>query len=276
MRLGFIGLGQMGFRIAKNISYKHKINIWNRTESVSDKFNNLYNSEKYNNISKLSKNTDILFTCLPTSDEVSIISKQLINDTKEKKYLIDITSGDYEKTVKIHNYLQSKNIEMLDCPVSGGPEKAEMGNLTAMVSGNIEDYNKIKDYINLFSNTNYTGPIGSSHAIKSINNLLNVSNLIIANEGINALSKLGINPEIALNVINKSSGRSLMTEERMPNDIINNKFNYGFKLNLMKKDVDLALDLIDSKEYFKPILEQINKTLKKNKNDCDYTYVCKK
>jgi 3-hydroxyisobutyrate dehydrogenase len=96
MRLGFIGLGQMGFRIAKNISYKHKINIWNRTESISDKFNNLYNSEKYNNISELSKNTDILFTCLPTSDEVSIISKQLINDSKEKKYLIDITSGDYE------------------------------------------------------------------------------------------------------------------------------------------------------------------------------------
>ncbi len=61
MRLGFIGLGQMGFRIAKNFSYKHKINIWNRTESVSDKFNNLYNSEKYNNISELSKNTDILF-----------------------------------------------------------------------------------------------------------------------------------------------------------------------------------------------------------------------
>lgn len=120
--------------------------------------------------------------------------------------------------------------------MSSKSEKAEMGNLTAMVSGNIENYNKIKNYINLFSNTNYTGPIGSSHAIKSINNLLNVSNLIIANEGINALSQLGIEPEIALNVINKSSGRSLMTEERMPNDIINNKFNYGFKLNLMKKD----------------------------------------
>jgi 3-hydroxyisobutyrate dehydrogenase-like beta-hydroxyacid dehydrogenase len=46
MRVGFIGLGQMGFRIAKNISYKHKINIWNRTESVSDKFNKLYDSKK--------------------------------------------------------------------------------------------------------------------------------------------------------------------------------------------------------------------------------------
>jgi 3-hydroxyisobutyrate dehydrogenase-like beta-hydroxyacid dehydrogenase len=115
MMIGFIGLGQMGFKIAKNISYKHKINIWNRTESVSDKFNNLYNSEKYNNINELSKNSDIIFTCLPTSDEISIISK--------KKYLIDIISGDYEKTVKIHNYLQSKNIEMLDCPVSPKNQK---------------------------------------------------------------------------------------------------------------------------------------------------------
>ena len=119
MMIGFIGLGQMGFKIAKNISYKHKINIWNRTESVSDKFNNLYNSEKYNNINELSKNSDIIFTCLPTSDEISIISK--------KKYLIDITSGYYEKTVKIHNYLQSKNVRL-----SSKSEKSEMGNLTAL------------------------------------------------------------------------------------------------------------------------------------------------
>ena len=61
------------------------------------------------------------------------------NDSKEKKYLIDIISSDYEKTVKIHNYLQSKNIEMLDSPVSGRLEKTEIGNLTYMVSGNIED-----------------------------------------------------------------------------------------------------------------------------------------
>jgi 3-hydroxyisobutyrate dehydrogenase len=165
---------------------------------------------------------------------------------------------------------------MLDCPVSGGPEKAEMGNLTSMVSGNIDEYHKIKYYINLFSNTNYTGPIGSAHAIKSINNLLNVSNLIIANEGINALSKLGIEPEIALSVINKSSGRSLMTEERLPMNVLNGKFNYGFKLNLMQKDTDLALNLINNKEYFEPIIKKINKTLENNTEDCDYTYVFKK
>ena len=118
-------------------------------------------------------------------------------------------------------------------------------------------------------------PIGSAHAIKSVNNLLNVTNLIIANEGMKSLEEKGIDANTALNVINQSSGRSLMTQERIPKHVIEKDHYYGFKLNLMKKDVKLALNLIRDKKYFESILEKIDNTLDKYEDNCDYTYVCK-
>ena len=95
------------------------------------------------------------------------------------------------------------------------------------------------------SNCIHVGDIGSGHTLKSINNLLNVSNLLILTEGLKCLYKYGINIEDALNVIQNSSGRSIMSEQRYPISIIQNDYNYGFELGLMKKDVDIALNLLN-------------------------------
>merc|ERR1712151_226233 len=86
------------------------------------------------------------------------------------------------------------------------------------------------------------------HAVKAVNNACNVSYLLCIHEGLLALKKMGVDPTAALSVINKSSGRSLMSEVRVPDEIITGNFNYGFKLGLMAKDVNIATDLMD--EYF--------------------------
>lgn len=274
MKVGFIGLGTMGFQIAKNLSKNQKINIFTRNKDKIIKFNKSYNSQIYNNYKDLVIDSDLIFTCLPTSNEVNEICENL-KLSKKKKYFIDLTSGDYNLTVEISDKLLKKNIIMLDAPISGGPEKAEKGTLTSMIGGNEEDYLYLEKYFKQYSIPNYVGKIGSAHAIKSVNNLLNVTNLIIANEGIKSLEEKGIDANTALNVINQSSGRSLMTQERIPKHVIEKNHYYGFKLNLMKKDVKLALNLIRDKKYFESILEKINNTLDKYEDNCDYTYVCK-
>mgnify|MGYP001157358035 CR=1 FL=1 len=274
MKVGFIGLGTMGFQIAKNLSKNQKINIFTRNKDKIIKFNKSYNSQIFNNYKDLVIDSDLIFTCLPTSNEVNEICENL-KLSKKKKYFIDLTSGDYNLTVEISDKLLKKNIIMLDAPISGGPEKAEKGTLTSMIGGNEEDYLYLEKYFKQYSIPNYVGKIGSAHAIKSVNNLLNVTNLIIANEGIKSLEEKGIDANTALNVINQSSGRSLMTQERIPKHVIEKNHYYGFKLNLMKKDVKLALNLIRDKKYFESILEKINNTLDKYEDNCDYTYVCK-
>ena len=164
---------------------------------------------------------------------------------------------------------------MFDCPISGGPAKAAKGTLTSMVGGPETEFKNIKNIIDSFSNSYYIGELGSAHSVKSINNLLNVSNLILSHRGISSLKKYGIDQKLASEIISNSSGRSLMTEERIPNEVLNNNFDYGFKIGLMKKDVDIALDLIEDKDLFKEIVKQIDKTIDKYGDQVDYTFVCK-
>jgi 3-hydroxyisobutyrate dehydrogenase len=273
MRIGFIGLGTMGYRIAKNISSKYKVNVWNRTLKVSEDHSIKYNTILYKCIKDLSINSDIILTCLPTSNEVNEVSKKIENNTMNNKYLIDCTSGNPIDTKRIGEFLKKKNIRMLDSPISGGPEKAEMGNLSSIIGGDINDYNYIKPILDSFSEPVYVGNLGSGHAVKAINNILNVSQLCLASEALDALSNNNVNIEKALEAISKSSGRSLMITERIPKDVINKKFNYGFKLGLMQKDVKIALEMIDNKIMFSNIEELMEEAVNKYGYDSDYTNI---
>ena len=98
MRVGFIGLGTMGYRISKNISLKYEVNVWNRTSKVSKEHSIKYNTKLYKCIKDLSKNSDVIITCLPTSKEVNEVSKKIENNTMYNKYLIDCTSGNPKDT----------------------------------------------------------------------------------------------------------------------------------------------------------------------------------
>ena len=278
MKIGFIGLGRMGYRIAKHLTTKYETSVY----PIMNKKNAIIHSQTYGSkycitLKELNDNSDIIFTCLPTSKEVNNLVQlnEINNFSSNPKYLIDCTSGDYFQTQKIGELLNEKNIKMLDCPISGGIEKAEIGNLCAMVGGDKEDYEVVKDVLNTFSNSIYVDKLGSAHAVKSINNLLNVSNLCLISEGLNSLQKLGINVVSSLNAINNSSGRSLMSIERIPQDVLTENYNYGFTLGLMKKDVDQAMNIISNKDIFNNIQKIMNSGVNNLGTEVDYTEITK-
>ena len=167
------------------------------------------------------------------------------------------------------------NIYYFDAPVSGGPEKAALGNITCMVGGDLEKYYSIEEIFKSFSIPQYVGVIGIASAIKSINNIMNVTHLMVASEALKSLEDIGIDKNIALNVINKSSGRSLMTEERIPKHIIEKNYNYGFSLGLMDKDVKLALNIIKNPIMFSNVSNLLKDSIEKYGKDADYTNVSK-
>ena len=273
--VGFIGLGRMGSNIAFNINKEYNTFVWNRTLMKSKSHNKEYGTTYIENIIDIPKNTNIIFFCLPTNKEVENIIKLIKPYLNKNHILIDCTSSDAISQKTIYNDLIKNNIYYFDAPVSGGPEKAYAGILTSMVGGNKEKYSVIEPILKTFSNPIYVVEIGNVCAIKSINNIMNVTHLCIAAEALTALEEYGIEKKIALDVINKSSGRSLMTEERIPKHIMDKNYNYGFSLGLMNKDVQLALKLIKNPIMFSHISSLLKKSLEKYGNDADYTEVAK-
>ena len=275
MDIGFIGLGKMGYRIAMNLSKKYKTYVWNRTESVSLKHSKEFNTIFTKEITNLTKNCDIIFMCLPTFEEVDLIINKLCDNIKLNQIIIDCTSSVPKFQKEMYNKLLQKKAYYFDCPVSGGPEKAFNGTLSAMIGGNSEIYPRIEEVLQTFSNPKYVGNIGNGCAIKAINNLINVTNLCVAAEGLETLNKLGIDKKTALEVINKSSGRSLMTQERFPIHILEKNYDYGFKLGLMRKDVLIALDMIEDPKIISNIKTLLDESVEKYGYNGDYTEVTK-
>lgn len=275
INVGFIALGTMGYPIAKNICKKYKLYVWDRTTSIAEKHSKECGSIFCSSIDELVQNSDVIFTCLPTSNEVLEITNKFKKSDK-LKYLIDCTSGNPEITTKIGENLIEKNIYMLDAPISGGPGKAEKGTLCCMVGGKKEYYLWVKDVLNTFSKSNHVGDLGSGHALKAVNNVLNVSHLCMAMEAVNSLKKYNIDLKTGIDVINGSSGRCLMTMERIPKEVITEAYNYGFKLGLMKKDVVTALNIIGkNNKMFNNIQKIMEKAVEEMGYDADYTEVSK-
>jgi 3-hydroxyisobutyrate dehydrogenase len=285
-QVAFVGLGAMGWGIAANLAAAAKdgkiaspVLVWNRTTSKSEQHEARYGTRCARALPDVSQ-ADVIITCLPTSTEVADVARELAPAMKSGSLWIDCTSGDPDSTKYISRMLKEAGITMIDCPVSGGPDGAASGQLTAMVGGDTNDV--AQSVINIFAKKKIVrcGIVGAGHAVKAMNNCLNAAHLIVAGEALLALKKWGVQPEVALQAINASSGRSLQTEVRIPTQVLTRRFDYGFKLGLMLKDVRIAVDGLAACQEDRrgnSILTAVKKMLEQSVTaqgyDVDYTCV---
>ena len=197
-------------------------------------------------------------------------------------YWIDLTSGDPLISRKLYQYgkrYQNK-IHFIDCGISGGSGKAMEGKLTSIVGGDKTAVKKIFPYFYTFSQkVFYVGPSGSGHAVKAINNALMAINLWAAAEGVSTLEKFGIRADSAIAAINSSSGRSIATQQRFPNHILTNKYDYGVSLELLRKDVQNALVVCENVGSVNPMMRRqltlLTDAQRILENDADHTEIYK-
>lgn len=261
--------------------------VWNRTAKIADQHAKEFNSVDISCQPFSEKSlgcASVVVMCLPTSEITFERVQEMAPHLAPNAVLVDCCSGHPTITRKISAWLEAERpgIRYVDCAVSGGPGGASQGTLAAFVGGDRDALEGIKSHIEVFArNIVYLGPVGAGHAVKAINNACNVSNLLCLHEGLLALKKMGVNPAAALEVINKSSGRSLMSQARVPEEVLTGDFNYGFKLGLMAKDVGIANDIMN--EYF-PSARIYRQTLKMHFDaiaagtvnfDSDYTEIVK-
>ncbi|CAD7936635.1 unnamed protein product [Amoebophrya sp. A25] len=224
----------------------------------------------------------------PTLSSSEFSPKDVRSDEAEdhQKLLVDCSSGDFESTQRIGAFLESQcGVNLVDCPVSGGPRGAEAGTLAAMIGASEQTvYERLDSLCSAFAQTNrvYLGVRGAGHAVKSINNGMNSAKLVMATEGVAALRSIGVSPATALDSINKSSGRSLQSMVRWPEEVLTGRYDYGFRYGLMHKDLRQCVSLFGKvSPSFASVLPYVEKVFAQAEeksggkiSDDDYTRIC--
>lgn len=272
----------MGYHLAGHVTRKVQAEggemlVWNRTHSKAQTHAAEFGSSAVTNLEELSR-CDVVLTCLPTTEHVAEVSLHVVSQTSSVGIWVDCTSGDPAKTRKLGAALAKQGVQLVDCPVSGGPRGAKEGIVATMLGGDENAVNEVMPLIRTFSPKMWhCGPIGSGMAVKTVNNVLNSAHLAAAAEGLLALRAAGVDPERALAVINASSGRSLQTQVRIPEEVLSRRFGYGFKLGLMRKDCEQASKVLAENFPQATILHTAVETMRKAEQslggDGDYTQV---
>ena len=268
-KIGFIGLGNMGKPLAERLLKKYQLYVYDLDEKNLKYFLDR-GALACSSPSDLARNTSRIFLCLPTSTVVEKViygENGLLETTTKGSFIIDMTTGEPEITRKISKTLQSREINFIDAPVSGGPKGANQGNIAIMVGGTKTQFSTIKPIMDdISSNIFYAGEVGSGHSIKAGNNLLNLICRMATFEVISMLVKDGVKPETAVNIIQKSSGRNYATEITLPDNILSGKMFQGFSTGLMKKDAGVATKIAIANDIEIP-LGKLSQELLKNTID---------
>ncbi len=243
--IGFIGLGIMGFSMAGHLATKgHKVSVFNRSLKKSQEWIKKHNGTLCESLSELAESAEVIILCVGNDDDVKNIingDDGIINYLKPGTILIDHTTTSAELPIELNRSLHLKKVSFLDAPVSGGQAGAESGILSVMVGGNKESYKDIKEIIGTYSKfIKYMGESGSGQLTKMVNQICIAGLIQALAEGINFSDEVGLNTKDVIEVISKGAAQSWQMENRWET-MINDEYNHGFAVDLMRKDLDIVL-----------------------------------
>ncbi len=280
-KIGFIGLGAMGQPMAKRlIAAGYKLVVYDlRKEAIEALVQK--GAEGASSAKEVAEKCRQVITIVPNSpavEEVVLGPQGLIEGAQAGDILIEMTSAYPPSTLKINQALKAKGVHMIDAPVSGGVIGAEAGTLSIMVGGEEAIFEACRPILSVLGkNLFYMGRIGAGHAMKAINNFLSATTLAATSEAIILATKLGLNPQRVVEVLQVSTGRSYATEVKFPKYILPRTYNSGFALGLMGKDIDTVTRM--AREYKIPmflatLVQQIyGLALAKNSEKEDHTII---
>lgn len=245
MKVAFLGLGAIGFPMARRIAEAgHELSVWNRSPEKSAGLASKTSARVAATPADAASGASVVITCLPTSDEVEAVAfgpDGLASTLASGAILVDCTSGDPHESRSIANRLAQQGVDFLDAPVSGGVVGAEAGRLTVMCGGDAVVLERARPVLQAFgAKIILCGPTGAGHAIKALSNALLAIHLWSTGEVLVAAAKAGVAPAIALDVINGSAGRSNSSENLIPQRVLTREFPSTFRLALLDKDVRIA------------------------------------
>lgn len=254
MRLGFVGVGKMGSRIAHRLmAHGHTVTVYDINPAAVEPFKDTMGGVAAS-IAELGRQSDAVLASLPTPasvEEVVLGPGGLAEAMRPGSVFIDLSTTGVETEERVAAALTRRGIEVLDAPVSGGVRGAEEGTLSVMVSGRREVFETYLPVLQVIGrNVFYISPKpGQGQAMKLINNLLSATALAASAEAVVLATKLGLDPKLVINVLNASSGRNSATQDKFPRAILTRTFDYGFTTELMVKDLYLAMAMARQQRF---------------------------
>jgi 3-hydroxyisobutyrate dehydrogenase-like beta-hydroxyacid dehydrogenase len=249
MDIGFIGLGKMGFPMARRlIEAKHQLVVFDTRQDAVDRLVAM-GAKAASSPKEVADRVETVMASLPSlqaSLEVAT-GKHGVIEGKSVKRFVDLSTVGSQMAVRIHDLLAKRNIVQLDSPVSGGVGGAEKGTLAVMVSGPKAHAQEVKPALDIIGRVFFIGEKpGSAQTMKLANNFLSATAVVATSEAVVMGVKSGLDPNVMIEVINAGSGMNTASRDKFPRAILPRTFDFGFATGLMVKDVRLCLDEMKS------------------------------
>ena len=261
--VAFIGLGVMGYPMAGYISKGgHNVTVFNRTKSKAEKWIGEYKGKMAETPADAAKDAKYIFTCVGNDNdlrEVTFGDKGAFKTIKKGAVYIDNTTASATIAREIYEYAKKNGFGALDAPVSGGQAGAENGALTVMIGGDQADFDKAKDKIDCYSKKMKLLGIAGCGQLAKMGNQICIAGLVQGlSEGINFGMNAGLNMEDVIEVISKGAAQSWQMENRYKT-MIDDKFDFGFAVDWMRKDLKIAMDEAKNNGSLLPVTELVDK-----------------
>ena len=262
-KVAFIGLGVMGFPMAGYISKAgHDVTVYNRTAAKANKWVETYKGKTAATPAEAAKDADFVFSCVGNDNdlkEVTIGSEGAFQNVKKGAVFIDNTTASAQVARELFNIATEKGFGFLDAPVSGGQAGAENGALTVMVGGQQSDYEKAEPIIDCYSKKiKLLGTAGSGQLAKMVNQICIAGLVQALSEGLRFGQNAGLNVEDVVEVISKGAAQSWQMENRFKT-MLDDKFDYGFAVDWMRKDLGIAMEEAKANGSKLPVTEVVDK-----------------
>jgi 3-hydroxyisobutyrate dehydrogenase-like beta-hydroxyacid dehydrogenase len=265
MDIGFIGLGNMGFPMARRlVEAGHRVVVFDTRREPIERLVAL-GAEAAGSIREVADRTETVMASLPTPDIVLAVAAGkggLIEGNRVRRF-VDLSTTGAVVANRIFEMLGERDIVQIDSPVSGGVNGAEKGTLAVMVSGPHAEVAAIEPALAVIGKVFFIGERpGAGQTMKLCNNFLSATAMAATSEAMVMGVKAGLDPRIMLDVINAGSGRNTATEDKFPKRVLPGTFNLGFTSGLMMKDVGLALSEAKALGVPMDIAEAVARALK--------------
>ena len=269
-KIAFVGLGLMGIPMAKNLlKAGYQLAGFDLNPEVAAKFLDDKGFQFVSSPAQAIQDANLTILMLPDSTIVDALlwgsngSAGIATQLRKNSYLIDMSSSSPISSKENNQKLEKLGIKFVDAPVSGGVKKAMDGSLAIIVGGKKEYFGEIHPLLECMGKSIvHVGDAGAAHAVKALNNYVSAAGLIAASEALNAANKFGLDPHVVNQVFNASTGRNNTTENKVENFMLNDAFNSGFSLALMRKDVQIALNFIENMHCYSSLAKQCVLTAK--------------
>ena len=245
MDIGFIGVGRMGFHMARRlIEAGHRLIVYDTQREAVDRLTSR-GATAASSPRDVAEQVETVMASLPTPDVVLAVAsgEDGVLHGKRVRRFVDLSTTGSRMAIRIHDILKARDIVQIDSPVSGGVSGAEKGTLAVMVSGPRAEFDLLLPVLSVIGKPFFIGERpGAGQTMKLANNLLSATAMAATSEAMVMGVKAGLDPSVMIDVINAGSGRNTASESKFPRAVLPGTFDFGFATGLMYKDLRLCLE----------------------------------